>query len=153
MTGLEPAASWSQITHSTKLNYIQIFILLMARREGFEPPISRFVAAHSIQLSYRRISCPAKSEGCCTFLTRRVREAICSVPIGGKIRIWTEEWSALQAAVLSHFTILPWSTDWCSPWGFCFIDTAGAHHNAYLRQVFPTLVRTITINVSMAMII
>lgn len=24
MTGLEPAASWSQITHSTKLNYIQI---------------------------------------------------------------------------------------------------------------------------------
>lgn len=59
----------------------------MARPKGFEPPISRFVAAHSIQLSYRRISCPAKSEGCCTFLTRRVREAICSMPVGGEIRI------------------------------------------------------------------
>ena len=68
------------------------------------------------------------------------------MPIGGKIQIWTEEWSALQAAVLSRFTILPRSTDWLSPWGFCFIDTAGAHHNAYLRQVFPTRVRRITIN-------
>ena len=27
----------------------------MARLEGLEPPISRFVAAHSIRLSYRRI--------------------------------------------------------------------------------------------------
>ncbi len=28
----------------------------MARPKGLEPPISRFVAAHSIQLSYGRIS-------------------------------------------------------------------------------------------------
>ena len=28
----------------------------LARLEGLEPPVSRFVAAHSIQLSYRRIS-------------------------------------------------------------------------------------------------
>ena len=27
----------------------------MVRLEGLEPPVSRFVAAHSIQLSYRRI--------------------------------------------------------------------------------------------------
>lgn len=28
----------------------------LARLEGLEPPISRFVAVHSIQLSYRRTS-------------------------------------------------------------------------------------------------
>ncbi len=28
----------------------------MVRLEGLEPPVSRFVAAHSIQLSYRRLS-------------------------------------------------------------------------------------------------
>ena len=36
---------------------------------------------------------------------------------------------------------------------YCFIDTAGAHHKAYLRQVFSTLVRRVTINLLMAKII
>ena len=49
---------WAIYTDITKkshsINYCGIS-LLIARLEGLEPPISRFVAAHSIRLSYRRM--------------------------------------------------------------------------------------------------
>ena len=31
-------------------------IFFLVRLKGLEPPVSRFVAVHSIQLSYRRVS-------------------------------------------------------------------------------------------------
>ena len=35
VTGLEPAASWSQTKHSTKLSYTSIIILNYTHRKGF----------------------------------------------------------------------------------------------------------------------
>ena len=51
-TGFEPATPWSQTKCSTKLSHFPIDGAL----EGIRTPDLWFVAKHSIQLSYERIS-------------------------------------------------------------------------------------------------
>ena len=76
LKGFEPPTYWFVASHSIQLSYSRIFCFapftgeeegetkrlhtrhgaFLVRLKGFEPPTYWFVASHSIQLSYSRIS-------------------------------------------------------------------------------------------------